>query len=291
MNVTDVLSPGEHYAIIRGIKLWYFVRGKGPILVVQPGGAGWGGDASIYIETLKPLEKIRTMVYLEPRGIGHSQRLRDTKAYSMNEYVMDLEAIRQYFSLPRLSITGHSHGGFVALKYALQYPKFVGKLLLLDTTPCVRLGNYFSWFSARKGSKKAMSLLQELPQNKNLTADELERATLQILLPVIHFYNYSNVSPQISDLLSNMIVSAEPHHYFSNNEMNNYDLRKTIHKITASTLIILGEDEMPHVFLGSKLLAERLPNSQLIIIEKSGHWPMIEAPKSFFDAVIPFLVE
>ena len=83
----DTLSPGEHYAVINGVKLWYLVRGEGPVLLFHPGGAGWGGDASPYIETLKPLEKERTVVYLEPHGIGHSERLSDSTAYSMEKYV------------------------------------------------------------------------------------------------------------------------------------------------------------------------------------------------------------
>ncbi len=289
MNRKDVLSPGEHYVTIRGVKLWYLVQGSGPVLLVQPGGAGWGGDASPYIETLKPLEKIRTVVYLEPRGIGRSQRLKNITAYKMDEYVQDIESLRKYFETPKIAIAGHSHGGFVALKYALEYPKMVECLLLIDTTPYIHLGDYEQWLKKRKGHKEALLAFNKLQEKSFLTDDEKERATLQILLPIIHFHNFDTVSSQVNEFLTNMIVSAEPHRYYANKEGNRYDIRDLIQKINVKTLIVTGDDDMPHIVLGSRLLQERIPNATLVIIEKCGHWPMIEAPEAFFKAVIPFL--
>jgi proline iminopeptidase len=285
----DMLSPGEHYADIRGIRLWYYVQGSGPVLLIQPGGAGWGGDATPYIETLKPLEEVRTVVYLEPRGIGRSQRINDPHAYSMEEYVKDIESLRNYFGIQQIAIAAHSHGGFVALKYALQYPKMVERLLLIDTTPYIYLGNYHRWLKLRKGYREASSALERLQNNDSLSMDEKERATLKILLPVIHFYDFDKVSPQVNDYLTNMVVSAKPHHYFNNNEASKYDLRDVIYQINAPTLIINGDDDMPHIVLGSKFLHDQIPTANHIVIEKCGHWPMIEAPDTFFKAAIPFL--
>ena len=289
MNHNDVLSSGEHYVAIRGVKLWYFVQGSGPILLVQPGGAGWGGDASPYIETLKPLEKIRTVVYLEPRGIGRSQRLREIDAYKMDEYVQDIESLRRYFGTPQIAIAGHSHGGFVAMKYAIKYPKKVECLILIDTTPYIHLGDYNQWLKKRKGHREALVAFNKLQGKSFLTDDDKERAILQTLLPIIHFHNYDKVSSQVNELLASMIVSAEPHRYYVNKEGNSYDLRESVKKVTAPTLIVTGDDDMPHIVLGSKLLHKQIPNASLVIIENCGHWPMIEAPEPFFKAVIPFL--
>lgn len=289
MKYKDVLSPGEHSVNIRGVNLWYYVKGRGPVLLIQPGGAGWGGDATLYIETLKPLEQIRTVVYLEPRGIGRSQRLSDPDAYRMDEYVEDIESFRKYLEIPQIAITAHSHGGFVALKYALQYSKKVERLVLIDTTPHISLGDYNSWLRKRKGYREALSALKKLHNNRSLSADEKERAILKILLPVIHFYNFEKVSSLVNEFLANMIVSAKPHHFFRNNEAAGYDVRELIRRINVPTLIIIGDDDMPHIVMGSKLLHEQIPNAHLVVIENCGHWPMIEAPEAFFKAIIPFL--
>jgi len=291
MNYSERLSPGEHFAQIRGIELWYYVQGSGPVLLIQPGGAGWGGDATPYIDTLKPFEKIRTVVYLEPRGIGRSHRLNDAHAYSMEEYVKDIESLRKFFGIPLIAIAAHSHGGFVALNYALQYSKKVERLLLIDTTPHISLGDYHSWLKGRKGYKEASSALNKLQKITSLSEDEKERRILKILLPVIHFYDFEEVSPQVDDYLANMIVSARPHRYFNYHEASTYDLRKSIHRINVPTLIINGDDDMPHIVLGSKLLHDQISTASHIVIENCGHWPMIEAPNAFFEATIPFLSE
>lgn len=289
MSHNDMLSPGEHYANIRGIKLWYYVQGSGPVLLIQPGGAGWGGDATPYIETLKPLEEVRTVIYLEPRGIGRSQRLNDPLAYCMEEYVKDIESFRNCLGVPQIAIAAHSHGGFVALKYALHYSKKVERLLLIDTTPYIFLGNYHNWLKMRKGYKEASSALKKLQNEEFLSVDEKERAFLKILLPVIHFHNFEDVSSQVNNYLTNMVVSAKPHNFFNTNEASEYDLRESIRHINVPTLIINGDDDMPHIVLGSKLLRDQIPNANLFVIENCGHWPMIEAPDTFFKVVIPFL--
>jgi proline iminopeptidase len=289
MNYDKTRSPGEHFVDIRGTKLWYYVQGKGPVLLIQPGGAGWGGDVTPYIKTLKPLEKVRTVIYLDPRGIGRSQRLNNPHAYRMKEYVDDIESLRKYFGIDQIAIAAHSHGGFVALKYAIKYPKMVECLLLVDTTPFIHFGNYQIWLKTRRGYREASSALNAIQYNKGLSVDEKERATLKVLLPVIHFYNYETVSLQVNKYLTNMIVSAVPHHYFNNYEAINYDLREAVHQINVPTLIVNGDDDMPHIVLGSKFLHNQIPFSKHVVIEKCGHWPMIEAPDSFFKVAIPFL--
>lgn len=284
----DTLSPGEHYAVINGVKLWYLVRGEGPVLLFHPGGAGWGGDASPYIETLKPLEKERTVVYLEPRGIGHSERLSDSTAYSMEEYVEETEALRRYFGLKKITIAGHCYGGFIAMKYAIKFPDNVERLLLLNTTPHVLLGDYDTWQKSREGYDEAISK-EKLVDWKKLTPDEMLRTYYRIWIPVHHFRNYANVSINFIGLLNNMIVSSKPTQYFVKHERNTYDIRGDIENITVPTLIVVGDDDLPHMKIGSQLLQERIHKSELVVIENCGHWPFVEAPNEFFKKVFPFL--
>lgn len=291
MKYNDILSPGEHFVNIRGVTLWYLVQGSGPVMLLQPAGAGWGGDALIYIETLKPLEKIRTMVYLEPRGIGHSQRLEHPKAYAMKEYVKDIEVLRKYFQIPKIELAGHSHGGFIALLYAIHYPKNIERLLLFDTTPHPLLGDYPKWVKNRKGYKEVISRIRKLEANKALNEDEKERVLLKTLLPIIHFANWNKVSSQVNEILEKMIVSAKPHNYYSTKEVHSYDVRKFLGDIRVPTLIVTGKEEMPHIVIGSEILYEQISNASLTVIENCGHWPMIESPEEFFKAVITFLLK
>jgi proline iminopeptidase len=285
----STLTPGEHYARIRSAKLWYFVRGQGPPLLVQPGGAGWGGDATPYMKSLQPLEEVRTVIYLEPRGIGQSERLPHPESYRLQEYVEDVEALREYFQLSEIAIAGHSHGGFVALQYAIQHPGNVERLVLMNTSPYRGLGNLEEWAQKRMGYAEAQAALEEVLQDESLTPDEKHRRRLLIRLPVIHFYDYGSVESVVAPLLKAMRVSAEPFEFFRSEEGDSYDVRHLLDRITAPTLIILGDDDMPHISLGAQILRDRIPDSELEIIERCGHWPMIERPQEFFEPVLRFL--
>jgi proline iminopeptidase len=289
MSHISNLSIGKHETVIRGAKLVYIVKGKGPVLLVQPGGAGWGGDISPYIETLKPLEQVRTVVYLEPRGMGLSQRLENSSAYEMNEYVEDIEALRQYLNLPQLAILGHSHGGFVALKYAIRFPGQVERLVLVGTSPNFLLDEYKGWAKQRPGYAEAEAAFDRIEQDTSFSPEEKLRAVHLVLLPTFHFYNFQAVSSQFQRLIRNMIISVEPYDYFWNHDINSYDVRESLGAIIAPTLVIVGDDDLPQMRLGSKLLGEGIPKANVVTIERCGHWPMMEAPEKFFNLLMLFL--
>jgi pimeloyl-ACP methyl ester carboxylesterase len=182
-QATDPLASGEHEVELRGVRIWYLVRGSGPVRLIQPGGAGWGGDATIYVEALQPLEAANTVVYFDPRGIGRSGRSADPALYTLDEYVEDLEALRRHLGLEAFSLAGHSHGGSVALKYALAYPQRVERLLVLNSGPFVRDPDP-DWWEAREGYEAAQT--RWAAADTTLGADELHAEFIRSFFPVAH---------------------------------------------------------------------------------------------------------
>jgi proline iminopeptidase len=281
----DPLAPGEHEVELRGIKIWYLVRGSGPVLLIQPGGAGWGGDATIYVETLQPLEAAHTLVYYDPRGIGRSGRSADPALYTMDEYVEDLEALRQHLGLNSFDLAGHSHGGSVALKYALAYPDRLDRLLVFDSGPFVRDPDP-EWLETRPGYEAAQ--VRWATRDTTLTPDELHSEFIHTFIPALHFYDYEPVRQTIEDLLARTTFSAEPFQQ-SERELATFDIRDRIAEIRAPTMIVIGDHDPPDLREGSYLLHERIPGSHLFVVPGCGHWPAIERPDLFFPAVLRFL--
>jgi proline iminopeptidase len=284
-QATDPLASGEHEAEVRGVKIWYLVRGEGPVLLIQPGGAGWGGDATIYIETLQPLEAAHTVVYYDPRGIGRSGRSADPTLYTLDEYVEDLEALRQHLGLNALSLAGHSHGGFVALKYALAYPERIDRLLVLNSGAFVRDLDS-DWLESREGYEAAQARLAAM--DTTLAPDELHAEFIRSLVPVVHFYDYGSVHRIVEEMLARTTFSVEPFQRFER-EVARFDIRDQVAEIRAPTLIVIGDDDLPDLREGSYLLHERIPGAQLFVAPGCGHWTMVECPEIFFPAVLRFL--
>lgn len=94
----------------------------------------------------------------------------------------EVEALRRHLRLERLTIAGHSHGGFVALKYALAYPEHVDRLLLLNSGTFVRELDA-EWMSARAGFAEAQARWEAV--DKNLPDDELHAEFLRTFVPVV----------------------------------------------------------------------------------------------------------
>ena len=74
------------------------------------------------------------LVYVDYRGTGRSQRM-PPESYTLENTIDDLDALRLHLGLDRIAVLGHSHGGILAMPYALKYPDSVSHLLLVATTP------------------------------------------------------------------------------------------------------------------------------------------------------------
>src|ERR1700730_15485927 len=113
-----------------GRKLTYRKLGSGPMLVCHPGGPGF---SSSYFADLASLWERFTLVMLNPRGTGASDRPKDPRAYQIDDYVADVEELRGHLGLDQILLLGHSHGGVVAQAYAAAHPARVQRLVLAST--------------------------------------------------------------------------------------------------------------------------------------------------------------
>src|SRR3989440_5546643 len=125
-------TPRVSFTAADGRKLTYRKLGHGPVLVCHPGGPGFSAD---YFGDLAALWEQYTLIMLNPRGTGASERPADRRAYGIDDYVRDVEDLRQHLGLERMLLLGHSHGGVVAQAYAAKYPDHVRRLVLASTLP------------------------------------------------------------------------------------------------------------------------------------------------------------
>src|SRR5437899_11878280 len=99
-------------------------------MVCHPGGPGF---SATYFGDLAALWEQQTLIMLTPRGTGGSSRPTDRRAYAIDDYVADVEELRQHLGLERFMLPGHSHGGVVAQAYAAAFPDRVRTLVLAST--------------------------------------------------------------------------------------------------------------------------------------------------------------
>lgn len=119
------------------VKIFYKIEGMGPeTLVVVHGGPG-NSLESIRAD-FAPLVKNRRVIYYDQRGQGRSQIITDGKRLGYQQYVADLEALRQHFMLEKMTLIGNSWGGLLESLYAVEHPDRVERMILDSAAPPTR---------------------------------------------------------------------------------------------------------------------------------------------------------
>src|SRR3989304_3451646 len=98
----------------------YRREGRGPALVGHPGGPGF---SALYFGDFAGLGERLSLVMLNPRGTGGSDRPADRRPYAVADYVADLDELRRHLGLDQMWLVGHSHGGGIAMAYAAAPPR------------------------------------------------------------------------------------------------------------------------------------------------------------------------
>ncbi len=264
--------------------------GAGPPLLCHSGGPG---ASAAYFGSLDELAAERTLLLLDPRGTGASDRPADSSAYALEEYAADIEALREELGLDRLDVLGHSHGGFVAITWAGTHPERVGRLVLAATAP-----RFTDAIRARRRERvaahagqpyfaDAIAALEDQQAGRYGSDAELgalyERAGPVLVPPG------GDLGP-IAAAFRSGGISADAMRHFNERVAATMDLRPLLARITAPTLVITGEID-PFGGPTCDEIAAALPNPTVVTIPGADHFPVLEpdhrAPWS--RAILDFL--
>ena len=201
----------------------------------------------------------------------------------------DADALRQSLGFDEWAVFGHSFGGQVALEYVFRYPKRVSQLLLCDTC-----GDVW-WYEEsapemlrKRGYSAATVAAARRFYNGDLRPDEVYPMVRKFLRA--YFYRL-----RLWDL---------PHALISGFRMK---MRHEAHVFGFGTLLKgwsvmdrLGEIDVPTLVLGGRMdflfppehqaiLADRIPNAHLEIIERAGHSPYAERAAEVIGIIRRFI--
>ncbi|MDX1930635.1 MAG: alpha/beta hydrolase [Pirellulaceae bacterium] len=113
---------------VDGCKLTWWMRGHGPaVLFIQ----GCGVQGSGWLPQIETLAEKYTCIWYDNRGMGLSQPL--GAALSVDRMAQDTKAILQASGHARAHVVGHSLGGLVAQRFAIDNRSSTMSLALLCT--------------------------------------------------------------------------------------------------------------------------------------------------------------
>jgi proline iminopeptidase len=273
-----------------GRKLTYRRLGNGPVLVCHPGGPGFSSN---YFGDLAGLWERFTLIEINPRGTGASDRPSDPRAYQIDDYVSDVEELRQHLGLNHIRLLGHSHGGVVAQAYAAKYPDHVSRLVLASTL--TRFGPEQDR-AMRAGMEKrldqpwaqdAFAALEAEQAGKFESDQELSELVLREY--PLYFAHYGESEAGYVDTLRTEIINADALKLFNQEIFTTFDLRNLLPDITAPTLVITGDEDFICGPVCSDDICTGIKSARKVIVGDSGHMVFVEQPQAFHDEVAEFL--
>ena len=148
------MSITTGYASVNGLRMYYEMQGSGQPLILLHGGVG---ATQMFNELLKMLADGRQTVAVDLQGHGRTADIDRPLRYEL--MAEDIAGLIAHLELGTVDVLGYSLGGGVALRFAIQHPALVRKLVLVST-PCKREGWYpevlAAMSSSGPGSAEAM---------------------------------------------------------------------------------------------------------------------------------------
>ncbi len=266
---------------VRGVRLYERRAGSGPEVVVLHGGPGAHHD--YLLPGFDRLAVGRTLIYYDQRGGGQSPVEREVPV-GWREQVADLEALRTVWGLERLTLTGYSWGGLLALLYALEHPGRVERMALVSCAPVWRGARLE--FERRLAGRNAAPPVQAFRRETQAAGrgglgDETYRRRMFALSVAGYFHDWR----QSLELTPFRITGRTYDEVWSS--LGDFDLRPRLATLALPALVVHGEDD-PIPMETAEVLAGLL-RAPLVRIPDCGHVPYVEAPDAFTRALDHFL--
>ena len=242
--------------------------GEGQTLVLIH---GVGADLESWDGVVEALGSGFDILRYDQRGHGKSSK--PPGPYDLHDFVADLHDILQAEGAERTHIAGFSLGGLVAQAFALRYPGFVDRLILVSTVA---------------------NRTQEEREKVLARADKLagQGADAHLNDAVDRWFTAEFIAAR-SDVLEWRRRKSEqndPASYAAAYRvLAESDLAEHLHMIRAPTLVITGERDTASTPRMAQYIADRVRQSECVILPKLKHSVLLEAPTRIAEEMERFL--
>jgi len=198
-------------------------------------------------------------VDLPGHGVGVGKR-------TIDEYIEYVKKFCDERGLKNIVMVGHSMGGAIVQKFALDHPEYLKAIVLVCTGAKLRVTPLI-FEAIKRDYAQAVELITKLAFSSKATSEIKEKAAEEM----------KNISPEVT--------------YGDFEACDKFNVMDRLKEITVPTLIICGfEDQLTPVKY-SEYLKNNILNSKLEIIADAGHMVMLEKPKEFNEILEKFIKE
>jgi pimeloyl-ACP methyl ester carboxylesterase len=261
---------------VAGIATNYHDAGDGdPVLLVHGSGPGVSAWANWRL-TIPELARTHRVIAPDVLGFGYTERPPGA-AYDAESWSAHLLGFLDALGLEKVSVVGNSFGGSLALRLATRHPDRIDRLVLMGSVGVIfpitpGLDDVWGYRPAVENMRR---LLDVFAYDPRFATDELAelRYRASTRPGVQEAYEAMFPAPR-QDKVAAMAVPED-----------------AIAALRHETLIVHGRDDRVIPVSNSLRLLDLIPNSQLHVFARCGHWVQIEHTDRFNALVAGFLGE
>jgi len=280
----------EHkYAEVNGVKLHYVCSGSGKLMLFLHGFPEFWYE---WKNQLAEFGQDYFAVAPDMRGYNLSDKLESVTDYQVDVLVDDVKALADHLGYSKFTLIAHDWGGAIAWVFALKYPSYLEKLIIINAPhPIVFQRELIENPAQQEASQYMLVFRSEVAESmlssenyallvQNTLSEGLEKGFFTeedkqaylaawsqpgALTGGLNYYRAAEVGPPSSEDDKSRLTA------FSSNFPDPI--------IQVPTLVIWGEKD-PYLLLGNlEGLSDYVPNLTIKRIEDGSHWVVHEQPK------------
>jgi len=254
------------------------VHGQGPPFVLI---MGLGGTKEAWGFQVHAFKRYYRVITFDNRGVGQTGG--EQQPITVEVMADDTIALLDHLGIDSAHILGYSLGGLVAQEIAIRFPQRVKKLILVST---LALGAEPDPSTA--GIQKALGL-EPADVQQGIKSADLEKILPVLIGRAFNRWGYRMLAGPLGRLYAQRIeLDGLAAQLMAGARARTLD---RLGSIQAATLVLTGTGDRLVDPAASRLLASRIPNAKLVMIEDGSHAFAIEMSGRFNRTVLDFLKE
>lgn len=239
---------------------------------------GFGCDQTMWTEVARSFERDFRVVLFDHVGSGHSDlsAYQSEKYSTLEGYADDVVEIGRALQLSRAIFVGHSVSAMIGALASIKAPGMFADLVMVGPSPrYIDDDGYVGGFS----SEQVEELLDFLADNHLGWSAAMAPAIMG-----------NPDRPELGERLATSFCATDPDiarefarvTFFSDN-------RRDLPEIEARTLVLQCREDIIAPPCVGAYVHERIPNSQLMLLDATGHCPNLSAPDEVTAAIRAFV--
>ena len=277
--------PADKYIKIDSINTCYWAEGEGsPVVLLH----GMGGSAAGWLPSLGAFESQHRIYAPDLIGHGRTAKL-DSDSGGFSDLVKFVHDFMTELKIDRAHIVGHSMGGAIALRFAMDHPERIGKMVLASSgglgreiTPLFRImsipviGEILAALNATSDVKKFGDNVRKGSKNPAKITDEL----IEILF---------RIEQKPGQYKTTLKFLREGVNFLGQRPGYIGPILQGLPSLDLPILLIWGRQDDLVPFAHGEFAVKKLPTARLEVLDACGHVPMFDQPEIFNRLVLEFL--